>query len=192
MGSTAGHDDDVLGDPELLEGVRRRDAGALERFFDAAFPFVYAVAVRLTRDRTAAEDVTQDALQRIHGAADRLDPARSARPWLAVVTTNVFRDRMRRRGRRREVAVDPGALGTFATTTDRPERRLERREQEDLLERAMNSLDEESRTLLVLRAQSECSYEEIGEVLGIRPTAARKRYSRALGKVRELVRRHEP
>ncbi len=35
---------DVLADREVLEGVRQRLPVSLERFFDAAFPFVFAVA----------------------------------------------------------------------------------------------------------------------------------------------------
>jgi RNA polymerase sigma-70 factor (ECF subfamily) len=180
-------DVDPLADRELLAGVRERRPEALERFFDAAFPFVFSVAMRLARDRNDAEDVTQDALHRIHRTADRLDPDRSSRPWLAVITANVFRDRLRRLGRRRETGAEPATLARVAVTRERPEERLERREEAERLERAIGALDEKLRSVLVLRAQSDCSYEEIAEALGIRPAAARKRYSRAIARVRELV-----
>jgi RNA polymerase sigma-70 factor (ECF subfamily) len=187
-----GVDDAALDDPDLLGGVRRRDPEALGRFFDRAFPFVHGIAARLCRNTVDAEDVTQDALHRIYLAADRLDPARSARPWLAVITANVLRDHPRRRWGRREHAFDPSVLAARASAAERPENGLVRRERRRLLERAIEALDEDHRAVLVLRVRSGCSYEEIAGALGIRPSAARKRYSRALGKVKEFVRRQEP
>ena len=167
------------------------EESTVERFFDAAFPFVFAVAARLCRDRATAEDVTQDSLHRIYSTVDRLDPTRSAKPWLATITTNVFRDHLRKRRRSREDIIDPEVVGTLGSRTDRPEADLERRERGELLERGIRELDEDLRAVLVLRTQSACSHEEIGAALGIRPSAARKRYSRALAKMREFVRRHE-
>lgn len=186
---------DHLADPELLAQVCARRPEALERFFDDAFPFVYAIALRMTGDRTTAEDVTQDALHRIHRGIESLDPARPARPWIATITANLARDHLRRVGRGRERTVDPrdsdGMRDARRAHPEGPEEGAIRKERTALLERAIADLPEDLRMVLVLRTEGDRSYEEIAEALRIQPAAARKRYSRALAAVRETVRRSE-
>ena len=193
-------DHDPLADPAFLIEARARRPDALARFFDLAFPFIHAIAMRLTGDRTTAEDVTQDALHRIHRGLERLDPERPARPWIATITANLVRDHLRRVKRDRSVRFDPGDLESVvagsrssagAAPPERPEEVAIRRERTQLLERAIAELSDDLREVLVLRVHGELDHDRIAETLGIRPDAARKRYSRALAEVREKMRRWE-
>jgi RNA polymerase sigma-70 factor (ECF subfamily) len=179
-----------MGDPDVLEGVRRRDPEALGRIFDAAFPFVYALAVRFLGDRSLAEDAAQDVFAKVHRAADRVDPARHLKPWLTTITLNTCRDRLRRRNRRPELAMDPGVLETVGHKTESPEYQLIEGERKRLLERAMESLDEKHREVVVLHIYAGQPHEDSAQQLGITPAAARKRYSRALKKLREFMDRN--
>jgi RNA polymerase sigma-70 factor (ECF subfamily) len=183
--------DATLADRDLLEGVRRRDPEALGLLFEAVFPLVFGLSVRLLGDRSRAEDATQDVFARVHAAADRLDPSRSLRPWLTTIALNVCRDVLRRRGRRRESPLDPGVLDGIRHTEERPEYQLVRKEREALLLRALDSLDAKHREVVVLRVNGGLSHEEAAASLGISPAAARKRYSRALRKLRDFIERHE-
>ena len=56
--------------------------------------FVLARALRLTRHRDDAEDLTQDVFVRAGAARDGFD-GRNAEAWLTTITTNLARDRAR-------------------------------------------------------------------------------------------------
>lgn len=182
---------EAWGDRNLLEGVQRRDGEALSRFFDMSFPYVYSVAFRLTGNREAAEDVAQEVFLKVYRAADRLDVDRNPRPWLTTITYNACRDAARRIAARPEDAVDASVIGERYEGGSTPADALEAREREELVERALRELDEGLRTIVLLRDYCGCSHEEIAEIVGASHGAVRKRYSRALTRMGEIIRGYE-
>ncbi|MDH3197429.1 MAG: RNA polymerase sigma factor [Candidatus Krumholzibacteria bacterium] len=178
--------DALAEDRALLEAVRRRERNALGRFFDAAFPYVYAVALRVTGDHERAEDAAQGVFLKVHRAADRLDPTRSPRAWLTTITVNACRDAHRRSAARPaasldSLAVEPAAPGVAADDA------LLGREQAERLERALRALDEPLRSVVILHDYCGYGHDTIAELIGASHDAVRKRYSRALAKLRELL-----
>jgi RNA polymerase sigma-70 factor (ECF subfamily) len=173
---------------DVLEGVSRRDPDALAALFDVAFPYVYNLALRLTGDRHTAEDVTQEVFLKMHRAADRLDPERHPRPWITTITYNAVRDSARRRSARPEDPVNGSEIGERASAPGTPEEDLLRREREQLLEGALGELDDESRAVVILHDFGGHSHEEIAEIIDASHAAVRKRYSRALRRMAEIIR----
>lgn len=180
--------DDVFDDPVVLEGVRRREREALGRFFDAAFPYVYGLAFRLSGDHAVAQDVAQEVFLKVYRSADRLDPSRHPKPWLTTIAYNAYRDLLRRSAARREDPLE-SAGGTAHSATEAPDAALERKETVEAVQRAILSLDESLRWIVILRDYSGMPHEEIAQVLGLSHDAVRKRYSRALQKLREILSR---
>jgi len=87
------------------------DVAALAEVYDQLAPIVFGVALRVTNDQHAAEDVTQDVVLDLWRRPERFDPERGAlRPWLATVAHNRSVDWIRRelaaRGRdRRDLRI---------------------------------------------------------------------------------------
>lgn len=179
---------DAWRDPEVLKGVRQRDEEALGRFFDASFPYVYSIAMRLTGNRETAQDVTQEVFLKVYRAADRLETDRDPKPWLTTITYNVCRDLGRRRAARPEVATDALKIGERQAAPDTPEDELLRREREQMVERALLELDEQSRAAVILYDFCGLSHEAIAKVMGATHAGIRKRYSRALKRLAEIIR----
>jgi RNA polymerase sigma-70 factor (ECF subfamily) len=175
-------------DDALLAGVRRRDARALGLFFDHVFPFVYSLATRLTRDRTAAEDVTQEVFLKVHRAADKLLPERSPYPWLSTITVNTCRDLSRSRSRRMETPLDGETAAGIRDPAPGADDTVLLAEQSRLLDRALASLARRQREIVLLHDYCGWTHEEIAGLVGASPVAVRKRYSRALDAMRDRVR----
>ena len=66
-----------------------RDINSMAQIYDQFAPGVFAVALRVTTDRQAAEDVTQETLLDLWRRPERFDPVRGClRPWLATIAHN--------------------------------------------------------------------------------------------------------
>lgn len=75
---------------------------------------LYGVALRLTGERTAAEDVVQDALLRAYRSLDQLRDRERVRFWLTKVLYSAFHDRWRKESHREgEVSIDDERFDLF-------------------------------------------------------------------------------
>jgi RNA polymerase sigma-70 factor (ECF subfamily) len=177
----------VWEDPGVLDGVRLREPKALERFFDASFPYVYNLAYRLSGNRDTAEDIVQDVFLKVYRAADRLDVRRHPKPWLTTITYNTCRDLARRSAARPEVAVDAQIIEDTHGTSETPEDILLMREREHLVDRALEELDDKSRAIVILNSYCGFSHEQIAAIVDMSHAAVRKNYSRAIKRMAGII-----
>jgi len=79
----------------LLERVAAGDRKAFRTLYDKSAPVLFAICVRLMRDRDAAQDVFQEAMTRIWRKAHLFDPSKgNALAWMAVVARNCALSRL--------------------------------------------------------------------------------------------------
>src|ERR1700724_4602560 len=73
----------------LLSAVASGDRKAFRTLYDKSAPVLFAICVRLMRDRDVAQDVLQEAMTRIWREAHLFDASKgNAMTWMAVVTRN--------------------------------------------------------------------------------------------------------
>ncbi len=176
----------------LREGVRARDRVALSAFYERYFEEVYALTFRLLGVREAAEDVTQDVFVKVHRAADRLDAARDPMPWLASIVWNSCRDHWRsapqRMQRRSADVTAPGVAAVLAADGSDPAQEFQQAERERIVQGALCELPESLRAVVVLHDFAGLDLSEVAGAMGVSHAAARKRHSRALDRLGELLR----
>lgn len=142
---------------------------------------VLGYLVYITRDRSLAEELTGDAFERALRLWSRYDARKgSVKTWLCQVARTTaldhFRAEKRRRRREGEYALREvaGAGGESFAEGLSPE-----------LERALGGLSAAEREVIALRVLLELDGPETARVLGISPTAASTRLSRALHRLEE-------
>lgn len=194
----AAADDDGGDLVALVRRAQRKDAEAftqlIRRYERVALSVAHA-AIGGTIDvgGTGAGDVVQEAFLRAWQRLPELkEPARFG-PWLCGVVRNLAIDARRRLGVRKlhvqrgGESGDDGPAPQAQIADDRaagPHEQLHRQERDALLAEAIESLDEVSRTAVVLRYYENLSSKQIGELLALNATAVDMRLSRA----RQLLR----
>ncbi|WP_115561598.1 RNA polymerase sigma factor [Xanthomonas arboricola] len=152
---------------------------------------VTAVALAITRDIAASEDIAQEAFLRAWQRLAQLHQPASFLPWLRQITRNLARDWLRvNRHRALNGEAADLAIAMAADPAPSPADRLLQVEEEIAALDIISALPEESReTLLVYYRESQSS-QQVASLLGLSDAAVRKRLSRARASVRgELLRR---
>lgn len=176
----------------VLEKVRQRDTQALAALFDHYFNRIYNLAIRLVGDKAAAEDVTQEVFLRVYRAAHQLDTERDPGPWLMTITTNLCREKWRSRAGRQakqttSLDAKPGMAAGLVNGSAGPDSRVLDADRDRWLGEAIGKLPESMRLVVVLHDLQGLTHEQISGIVGDEAATVRKRYSRALLKLRELI-----
>ena len=137
-------------------------------------PVIYKVAFAITRSRALAEEVVQDALFAAWSSMPSWEGDVPVR-WLCRVTRNRAISVMRKESR--SVAEDDWQFQVSHEPDT--ERLVEGRHRLDAVKEALFELDEQSRTMLVLRETEALSYEELAELLDLTPSAVKAKLYRA-------------
>jgi RNA polymerase sigma-70 factor (ECF subfamily) len=168
----------------------RRDPRAFEPLYRKYVAQVYSFAVYETRDRSVAEDVTEQVFLRALAALPRFrergEGADSTfRAWLFTIARNTLAN-VRRTERRHPVApLD--AANLVAGGRDPADVAAERAELDRAWE-AIASLPDDRRQAIVLRLVNELSAREIGDIMGRSEGAVRVLIHRGLSTVRARMR----
>jgi len=187
-----------LSDPDvqLMLKVAVGDNSAFEqlvlRYQDRLVGFFF----HLVHDRTAAEDLAQEAFLRIFRSRERYEPTARFSTWLFRIAHNLASNQKRGAARRREIQMASGS-GAHDFRPDQqnlleksalmPTRQLDSVELRTVVRNAIEELSERQRTAVILHKFEEMSYEEIGEIMGLGPVAVKSLISRARGKLKEAL-----
>jgi RNA polymerase sigma-70 factor, ECF subfamily len=156
---------------------------AIEQYGKAAYNFAY----RLTGNEADASDLTQEAFIRVYRAWQSFRPGTSFLSWIYRIVTNLHRDELRRRKGRyqEEIPDDGGPSLSIEPIEEYVEGYLS-----EPVSKALAELSPEQRRIVLLADVEECSYQEIGKVVGCSVGTVRSRLHRARGQLRKLVKRY--
>ena len=175
----------------MVRRVTPRDQDALAADALNFLEPLFATALRLTRNRSDAEDLVQDTFVKALRFSDRFTPGTNLKAWLYTILHNTWRNR-RRDAARETVEADSPRVEQAATQVggpvgdETPERILLRASAGARLQEALDSLPEAFREAVWLRDVEEFTYAEIAEMLGIPMGTVMSRISRGR---RQLVER---
>lgn len=169
----------------ILKALREGRRESYVSVVDAHYRSVYRFLLFLGRDASLAEDLTQEVFASAWRSLDDFRGESSIRTWLHRIAYHAFVDVQRRRQREQAVAGVLGSGGCDLAGGPLAEIVAD----ESLLEvgRALQDLDVDERTVLLLHYADGLSYREMADALG-RPDGTLKWItSRALVKLRNRL-----
>ena len=182
------------GEENLAVAVHRMEPGAFERLIERFESPLYSYAHGILQNPFDAQEVVQDAMMRAHRALTRqYDEERCStlaiRPWLFRTVRKLCLNK--RRGKRHQLeqplsTFDDGRLGPFVQLEGSD---LERKQEIELLRRAIALLPVDARELIMLRFMEEMSYAEIAKTVGATEASLRGKVFRSLKLLRDALER---
>jgi RNA polymerase sigma-70 factor, ECF subfamily len=169
-------------DGELERLMAGYQAGRIDAF-DALYAALATPLVQyltsMTRDPVHARDLLQETFLQVHRARRSFRPGLPVRPWVFAIARHVWLMDLRSRTRRPRTGAELPELPAP------PE--VERLADRQTLTRALARVLPDRREALLLHHVWGFSFAEIGQLLGIRPDAAKLRSSRGMADLRRQL-----
>jgi RNA polymerase sigma-70 factor (ECF subfamily) len=163
---------------------------ALKQDFErAAIPhlsYIYTAALYLTRDEQDAEDLVQETYLRAYRFFHKFEPGTNCRAWLLSIQRHLFINHYRNRKKQPEFVnwekIDQDyeffALDAEHAEKCNPESLLCSQDMGAEAEKALKTLPEEFRTVIILVDLEELTYKEAAKVMECPVGTVRSRLSR--------------
>ncbi len=188
---------------EKALSVHDRSSQLFEEQLEPVLGKLYATARQLTRNATTAEDIVAEAVTKAWKGFDGLQDLTRFRPWVFRILMNTFRSQYRRQGR--EISFSDCGEGDSEDDLfwlfnqvhqpfllwggDQEQVYLNKLLREDL-QRALDTLSEGFRAVILLVDVEEYSYQEVAEILAIPIGTVRSRLKRARSQMQKQLWTH--
>lgn len=173
------------------DGVSPRGSDEFERVYDELHDSVRRTVRALGVSDDAIDDVTQDVFLVVHRRLPDFDHRAPVRAWVFGIARNLARKHRERLGRARtRLQVVHGG------PPEAPDETVSRRQAAQIVERFLDSLDDDKRAVFVLCEVDGLSAPEVAHALGVklntvysRLRAARQRFARVVARAEAQRRR---
>jgi RNA polymerase sigma-70 factor, ECF subfamily len=173
-------------------------------FQEKALPLVdevYGVALRMTRNPQAAEDLSAEAYASAWRHLDQFEPGTNIRAWLYRILTNTYINQYRKKQREPEkVSMDAydriedfhlfNRVSSATSSAPDPFESVVGRLTNEDFEKALGSLPPEYRLAIVLYDLQGLSYQEVAESLNVPIGTVRSRLARGRRMLQDVLWRH--
>lgn len=176
---------DQRSDHELMIAVRDGELDALGELFERHHGPLFGFLIKLSGDRTSAEDITQIVFQRMLKYRHTYRDDGSFTAWMYHLARRCAADHFRRSAAAPH-ATDPAVLHEQADDRPHAGEHATVRDDHALLQTALARLDRDDREVLLLSRFQELSFAEIAGILECSVGAAKVRAHRALGELRQV------
>ena len=153
---------------------------AYEQSKDAVFGYL----TYMTKDIPLAEDLSQETFLKMFINIRKYKGTASVKTWALKIARNTFLTYARKK---QPILLEEQELDSYAVTyQNKPEEIFLQKEKAEMTKKIMMALNENERTILLLRDYEGLSYEEIARILNISSEMLKSRLYRARQKYRKL------
>src|ERR1041384_7422605 len=175
-----------LSDQELMRIVQAGDFSPASEIYDRYSARIYNFTYRFLRNSEAAEDATQEVFVKMLKHANQFNGEAKLSTWLFSIAANWCRDYLRK-GDNKPKDSDDVLVMLPAAATDSPHHRLEQRENQLRIQKALEMLTPDQREAILLSRYQGLSYAEIAQISGCSQGAVKTRVFRAMETLKKAL-----
>lgn len=184
-------------DEQLVARAQRSDAVAFHELVRRHQKRVYQLVFSIVKEREQAMDLVQDTFLKIHQNLPGFKGDAAFFTWSYRIAYNLAIDARRRQRRFEHVEINEAVLpdgdtpdDPYAATSASPQKAALRHELSLEIQRALATLHENHRAILMLREVDGLSYEELAKVMGIPKGTVMSRLFHARQKLQAALREY--
>ena len=174
---------DTRTDAELVRLALNGDRRAFEMLVTTYERVVYSVTYRMSGNAEDARDLTQNVFLKAYRNLQGFDPAHRFFSWIYRIAINESLNFLRQRKPRQELDDQLAFHGPG------PEDETHVAQVRDVIQSALQDLNDGNRQVILLRHFLNCSHEEMSELLGIPPKTVKSRLFSARQLLEQALRR---
>lgn len=178
--------------------IQRVQNGEIDAFYELVRPHergVFLAALSLVKNEADAEEVAQEAILKAFKSLSRFRGEAKFSTWLIQIALNEAKMKLRKDRRHLYESLEEGPRSDdgeyipkdYADWREIPSEVLEQKELRVALIKALNSLPEKYRVVLVLRDVQQLSIAETSQALGLSEANVKTRLSRARLQMRDAL-----
>ncbi len=179
---------------QLVKRLKQRNEAAFTHLVRLHKVRIYNVCLRMMSNRAEAEDIAQDVFVRAFMSIASFRGDSALNTWLYRIAINLCKNRLKYHARRKakvHTSLEPiheretaAINSTVGEPVARPDLVLEGNEAQQRVQRALASIDDSFRELLILRDIQGLSYIQIMEITRLPEGTVKSRLHRARGALR--------
>lgn len=183
----------IIKEIDLIKKAAKGDPDAFESLMIQYQTPVYNLCFRIVGNPEDAADMTQETFLKAWRSLENFHMDSSLSTWLYRLANNCCLDLLRSKKRKPTISIvredEDGEELSFdpEDPSPQPEELLIRKEENQILQEALQTLDEQQRAILTLRVVNDMSYEDISRVLQIKEGTVKSRLARARENLRKKV-----
>ena len=185
-----------MSDAELIEKFLAGNIDAFNTLVRRWEKSIYSFLLRHAGKPEEAKDLCQESFIRAYRSLKQLRDPQKFSTWMYRIALNVCRDEMKKRQRRKtfslngfdEVGEDNpnSGLKMARNASSDPHAAAQNRDVKVLLNRALQSIPEEQRVVIIMKEYQGLKFTEIAETLGISVNTAKSRMYYGLSALKKV------
>ncbi len=158
---------DNMDDTLLIKQVQNGNRAAYTQLVEKWHSKIYRFAYRFFADEDEAHDITQKTFIKTYQNVNTLKNPEKFSSWIYRIANNLCLDELKRAGRRKSTSLEAYIEQSGRLEGDQiaPDTDLQNKELGTILQRALLTLPDEQRTVIILKEYEGLKFREIADIL---------------------------
>lgn len=177
----------------LIKKCMKGNLKAFDELIEKHEKIAYNIALKMLKNPEDAMDVSQEAFIKVFRSIKTFNFESSFSTWLYRIVTNTCLDFLRKRATNvysidSPIHTDDGEIERdIPDDSETPEELLERKLTKELVTNSIDKLDDNHRTVIILRDIQGFSYDEISTILDCSIGTVKSRINRARNNLKDIL-----
>ncbi|MEX0647393.1 MAG: RNA polymerase sigma factor [Balneolaceae bacterium] len=154
-----------MDDSTLVKKVQQGDMTAFNLLIERWYSKIHRFAYRFFADDDEANEITQKTFIKVYQKVNHLNEPGNFSPWIYRVANNLCLDELKRAGRRKSSPLEAWVEQASESDHNSPAEVLETKELGEWIQKALLTLPDEQRVVVILKEYEGLKFREIADIL---------------------------